>query len=82
MLAVVSVRPLWNGTPPLEILEQILPLTPGDPNRTRFALLSTHDKAYNDVPHPGTLTELGKRCTVRTTLGTPDAEAVIVEFSA
>jgi beta-lactamase superfamily II metal-dependent hydrolase len=51
----------WNGTPPLDLLERILPAQRPD-NRPRRAAVSTCLGVYEGVPDTDTLTELGHRC--------------------
>lgn len=51
----------WNGTPPPELLEQVLPVQAPD-GRERRALVSTHDGTYTGVPNRETLDELRRRC--------------------
>ena len=52
-----------NGTPPVEILERVLPLQPPADGRKRVALISTFDQTYNNVPDTDTLTEIKRRVT-------------------
>jgi beta-lactamase superfamily II metal-dependent hydrolase len=54
----------WNGTPPPELLEKVLPEAPPD-GRPRQALVSTHGDTYNDVPEEQTLEAIGARAEVR-----------------
>lgn len=62
-----------NGTPPIELLDKILPVSPPD-DRTRSAVLSTCEGAYNNVPHPETMAELGGRCTLHSVLDLPEKQ--------
>ncbi len=52
-----------NGTPEDELLDALLPPAPPD-DRSRHALVSTHDGTYSGVPHAATLAELRRRCDV------------------
>jgi beta-lactamase superfamily II metal-dependent hydrolase len=54
----------WNGTPPPELLDKVLPETPPD-ERARMAVVSTHRDTYNDVPEEETLEAIGARAEVR-----------------
>jgi beta-lactamase superfamily II metal-dependent hydrolase len=54
----------WNGTPPPELLEKVLPEAPPD-DRPRQAVVSTHRDTYNDVPEEETLEQIGLRAEVR-----------------
>ncbi len=53
-----------NGTPPVELLNEVLPL-PASDRKKRQAVLCTCADCYSGVPHDDTLTELRRRCTVR-----------------
>jgi beta-lactamase superfamily II metal-dependent hydrolase len=53
----------WNGTPPPELLEKVLPEAAPD-ERPRSALVSTHRDTYNDVPEEATLEAIGARAEV------------------
>jgi beta-lactamase superfamily II metal-dependent hydrolase len=70
-----------NGTPPIELLDKILPVSPPD-ERKRYAVLSTCEGAYNNVPHRETMTEIGGRCTLYSVLDLPEEKFYIdVEFA-
>jgi hypothetical protein len=70
----------WNGTPQGAILDTILPTTPPD-NRKRFAVVSTCLDTYNGVPDATTLTTLGGRAELHSTLDQiPDAGHLDVEL--
>lgn len=56
-----------NGTPPDELLDNILPEDAAD-DRPRFALVSTADDTYSGVPDTHTLNErIAQRCSVTDT---------------
>ena len=50
-----------NGTPPVELLDKILPY-PARADRRPRAVVSTCEGAYNNVPDTGTTNELRRRC--------------------
>ena len=75
----VSHHGSHNGTPPLEILDKILPEQSPD-GRERFAVVSTHADTYHNVPHDETLAELGQRGELRSVQGLADGEFVDFEF--
>jgi len=56
-----------NGTPPIELLEKILPKAKPD-NRARYAAVSTWDDTYSGVPDESALSELSSRCELKSTL--------------
>lgn len=68
-----------NGTPEDEILDRVLPTTPGD-GRPRRAAISTWDETYSGIPHPPTNARLAARCELRSNLDAPDALYFDVEF--
>jgi beta-lactamase superfamily II metal-dependent hydrolase len=68
----------WNGTPPPELLEQVLPLPTPD-GRQRRALVSTHEGTYAGVPNRETLDELRRRCDDVISIGEPD-DALFVDI--
>jgi hypothetical protein len=70
----------WNGTPQGAILDKILPTNPPD-NRKRYAVVSTCLDTYNGVPDAITLTMLGSRAELHSTLDQiPDAGHLDVEL--
>ena len=70
----------WNGTPQGAILDKILPPTPPD-NRKRYAVVSTCPGTYNGVPDTTTLTTLGGRAELHSTLDQiPDAGHLDIEL--
>ena len=70
----------WNGTPPGEILDKILPTVPPD-GRKRYAVVSTCLDTYNGVPDDTTLTTLGSLAELHSTLDQiPDAGHLDVEL--
>jgi beta-lactamase superfamily II metal-dependent hydrolase len=68
-----------NGTPPLELLDKILP-DPAPDARPRFAAVSTCKGCYRGVPHPDTIHLLEQRCELRSTEGLRDGEELLFEF--
>jgi beta-lactamase superfamily II metal-dependent hydrolase len=70
----------WNGTPQGAILDKILPVTHTE-NRKRYAVVSTCLDTYNGVPDTDTLTLLGNRAELHSTLDQiPDAGHFDVEL--
>lgn len=68
-----------NGTPPVPILEKLLPaLAPDD--RPRHAIVSTHPKAYPGVPDAKTLRELSARCSVHSTTKVKDGRYLEIDL--
>jgi beta-lactamase superfamily II metal-dependent hydrolase len=61
----------WNGTPPPELLEQLLPLQAPD-GRERRALVSTHNGTYTGVPNRETLDDLRRHCKAVISIGEPE----------
>ncbi len=59
----------WNGTPPDEVLEKILPTDPGPDARPRFALASSSLGGYDSVPSQDTLDRIASRAELHSTLG-------------
>ena len=57
----------WNGTPPDEVLDTILPSAPGADGRPRHALVSTHSGGYDSVPDQPTLDRIALHATTLTT---------------
>jgi hypothetical protein len=52
-------------------------------NRQRYAIISTCLDTYNNVPDRATLTEVGKRCEVRSALDIPEGKFYFdVEFES
>ena len=58
----------WNGTPPDELLDAILPVEGSPDGRPRFALVSTHRGGYDSVPDQPTLDRIASRASLLTTL--------------
>ncbi len=72
----------WNGTPQGAILDKILPTPPPD-NHKRYAVVSTCLDTYSGVPDATTLTELGRRAELHSTLDqVPDAGHLDIELEA
>jgi beta-lactamase superfamily II metal-dependent hydrolase len=70
----------WNGTPQGAILDRILPPVPPDA-RKRYAVVSTCLDTYSGVPDTTTLTTLGARAELHSTLDQiPDAGHLDVEL--
>ncbi len=67
----------WNGTPPDDVLDSILPTVPLDA-RPRHALVSTHPGGYASVPDQPTLDRIGARATLLSTL---DDDTLWVELA-
>ena len=67
----------WNGTPPDDVLDSVLPTAPLDA-RPRHALVSTHPGGYASVPDQPTLDRIGARATLLSTL---DDDALWVELA-
>ena len=65
----------WNGTPPLTLLDKLLPLDPAD-DRPRRALVSTCANTYHNVPDTMTVDEVGRRAEV-VTVGHADGPAFV-----
>jgi hypothetical protein len=79
-LLKVSHHGSHNGLPIADLLDEIMPEQPPD-NRQRYAVVSTCLDTYNNVPDDATLTELGKRCEVRSVLDIPEGKFYFdVEF--
>jgi hypothetical protein len=71
----------WNGTPPVELLDKVLPQHAHD-RRSRRALVSTHEGTYPEVPSRETLDELRRRCEEVISIGEPeDGLFVDIDFS-
>jgi hypothetical protein len=68
-----------NGTPPLELLDKIMPEVSPD-GRPRHVAVSTCLDTYNNVPDDDTLDELGRRGQLHSVLGLSDGEFFDVEF--
>ncbi len=69
----------WNGTPPPELLDKVLPAKAPD-DRPRKALVSTCADTYNKVPDTPTLDAIRSRCDL-VTVGEPaEPSFVDVEF--
>jgi beta-lactamase superfamily II metal-dependent hydrolase len=68
-----------NGTPPLQLLDQLLPLVAPD-GRRRCAVLSTCLNVYHNVPHEHTLGELRRRCALQSSAGLADGAFIDVTF--
>ncbi len=67
-----------NATPPDDVLDRLLPR---ESKRRRVALVSTHEKVYNAVPHPPTLDRISTRVDeLLTTQDVAPGEAVEVRF--
>jgi beta-lactamase superfamily II metal-dependent hydrolase len=69
-----------TGNPPPECLEKILPAARPD-SRRRVAAVSTIHETYPGVPDDNTLTEIGKRCELKDTEGTPAGSFIDVSFA-
>jgi hypothetical protein len=70
----------WNGTPQGAILDKILPPVAPDA-RKRYAVVSTCLDTYSGVPDSPTLTTLGGRAELHSTLDQiPDAGTLDVEL--
>jgi beta-lactamase superfamily II metal-dependent hydrolase len=70
----------WNGTPQGAILDKILPTDPPD-DRKRYAVVSTCLDTYSGVPDTTTLTTLGSRAELHSTLDQiPDAGHLDIEL--
>ncbi len=79
-LLKVSHHGSHNGMPIADLLDEIMPEQPPD-NRQRYAIISTCLDTYNNAPDGATLTELGKRCEVRSVLDIPEDKFYVdVEF--
>ena len=72
-LLKVSHHGSHNGMPIAAMLDEIMPEQPPD-NRQRYAVISTCLDTYNNVPDDAILTELKKRCQVRSVLDIPEGE--------
>jgi beta-lactamase superfamily II metal-dependent hydrolase len=71
----------WNGTPPLTLLDKLLPLDPAD-DRPRQALVSTCADTYHNVPDTTTVEEVGRRAEV-VTVGHADGPGFVdLKFEA
>lgn len=71
-----------NGTPPLELLNKILP-HPARADRRPRAVVSTCAGAYNNVPDPDTMDELRRRCDLESVEDlAPDAPYLDLFFPA
>ena len=72
----------WNGTPQGAILDKILPTQPPDAKK-RYAVVSTCLDTYSGVPDTTTLTTLGARAELHSTLDQiPDAGHLDIELPA
>lgn len=70
----------WNGTPQGAILDKILPVPPPD-GKQRYAVVSTCLDTYSGVPDQTTLTTLGARAELHSTLDQiPDAGHLDIEL--
>jgi beta-lactamase superfamily II metal-dependent hydrolase len=67
-----------NGLPPTEVLDKLLPV-PAPDQRPRRSVVSTYLDTYPGVPDPPTLTEIGKRTTLTSTLDLPEG-TLFVDF--
>ncbi len=63
----------WNGTPPLELLEKVLPKVKPDA-RKRYAAVSTCEDTYSGVPDQDTLDQIMSRCELKSTHKDLDAQ--------
>ena len=68
-----------NGTPPVEILEKVLPIASPD-GRSRYSAVSTFLDTYNGVPDSDTLTEIGRRCELRDARSEPDGRFIDIQI--
>jgi hypothetical protein len=68
-----------NGTPPVEILEKVLPITSTD-GRSRTGAVSTFVDTYNGVPDSDTLAEIGRRCKLRDVRSEPDGIFIDIQI--
>ena len=68
-----------NGTPAIELLEEIMPETAPD-HRERWALVSTCHETYGGVPHGDTIELLETRCEVESTEPLEHGDFVNIEF--
>jgi hypothetical protein len=64
----VSHHGSWNGTPPDELLDLVLPVDGSPDGRSRFALVSTHRGGYDAIPDTPTLDRIASRATMLTTI--------------
>jgi beta-lactamase superfamily II metal-dependent hydrolase len=72
----------WNGTPPLTLLDKLLPVDAVD-ERPRRALVSTCADTYHNVPDAVTLEEVGRRTDEVVTVGHADGPGFVdLEFEA
>jgi beta-lactamase superfamily II metal-dependent hydrolase len=72
----------WNGTPPLTLLDKLLPVEAVD-DRPRRALVSTCADTYHNVPDAITLEEIGRRTDQVVTVGHADGPGFVdLEFEA
>jgi beta-lactamase superfamily II metal-dependent hydrolase len=71
----------WNGTPPLTLLDKLLPVDPVD-DRPRHALVSTCADTYHNVPDTMTVAEVGRRATVVTVGQADSPEFADLEFES
>ncbi len=63
----------WNGTPPFELLEKVLPKVKPDV-RKRYAAVSTCEDTYSGVPDQKTLDQIMSRCELKSTHKDLDAQ--------
>jgi hypothetical protein len=75
----VSHHGSHTGTPPVGILEKILP-TPAPDARPRHAAVSTYVGTYDGVPDAATLTEIGGLCTLADVRSEPDGNFLDILF--
>ena len=75
----VSHHGSLTGTPPVEILEKVLPIAPSDA-RSRNAGLSTFVGAYGGVPDPDALAEIGRRCGLKDVRTQPDGSFIDIQI--
>jgi len=67
----VSHHGSLTGTPPVEILEKVLPM-PSPDARSRYGAVSTFVGTYNGVPDSDTLDEIGQHCKLSDVRSEPE----------
>jgi beta-lactamase superfamily II metal-dependent hydrolase len=76
----VSHHGSHTGTPPVESLEKVLPITSPDA-RSRYGAVSTFVGTYNGVPDSDTLAEIEQRCELRDVRSEPDGGFIDIQIS-
>jgi hypothetical protein len=75
----VSHHGSLTGTPPVEILEKVLPM-PISEAHSRYGAVSTFVGTYNSVPDSDTLAEIGQHCELRDVRSEPEGSFIDIKI--